>query len=1381
LRPRQTTIERNKRTATKPSHKRHCAVELGGAAMRRVTCVCIALACLTAWAQAGYLDDHVDYAKNRFIVKLWPDIGDLNPMDDGAFVRVSDTYLTALNRKWRVIQVERLFNGSGPKETPEIDLPGYWRFWLARPVDLETILSEYATAAIVEHVEPVGVHPVCYSPNDPSWPAQWYLRNTTFDHDIDAVEGWDVERGDSTVILGIVDTGVQYSHPDLLAGMWRNWPEVNGTPGYDDDGNGLVDDTVGWDWVNGIGGCADGEDCDDPDADPKDFNGHGTHCAGIAAARTNNGVGVAGIAGGGGEYTGARILAQRVGWTDSEGGGFVDMSFCAQAIDYARQKGACAVNCSWGSSNSGGIGAAVDAAIAAGMVICVAAGNDNSPYQSYLATRDDCIDIAATDANDVRASFSNYGDWVDVSAPGVNIYSTYSNQYQNTYASLQGTSMAAPCVTGEVGLLKSLYPAWTGSEITDAIINNVDYIYDENPGWEDLLGTGRINLGRALLSQSGITILRPNGGEVWAVGETDTIRWRSDNFTGDVNISVNRSYPYGFWQNIATNVPGTGEYSWQATAPTSTQARIRVLAASDPTLGDTSDGDFTILPTRILVEYPNGGESWCAGQTETITWRGAHLGGTVTISLNRNFPSGPWQTLFSNISNDEHEAWVVSGTASTAARIRVVSDSDPSRRDSSDGNFTIISPCIDVTSPTGGETWAIGETHAITWTAGGLAGNVEIAVNRNYPAAAWETIFANTANDGMQNWVVAGFPSFRNRIRVKSVSDPNVYAISESDFWIIQPNEAPQIVHDPLHDSWEPEAMVTAIVTDDSLPVPPGIQLYYRIEGAPVYSRTIMEPTGYTDEYAAYLASLSEGRYEYYICAVDMLGAADSTQILQFDVGVLCEEELAFDDGEGEGFDWMADTDFRWAVKFSPESYPFVLCGARFSVARSQPESSHEPVLVEVYADEAGLPGALIHSEITGSVGNVVGGLPEDIPLWADVVVHNNGFPVMLEGEFFIAVSNPESYGYEAFGRDTTGENYDRSYFFDPGDGLWHNENDAVPNAHPGNRLIRAIGYATYPPDAFSLLSPLNGDTVWTITPTLDWEDASSPDPNDELDYVVYWSQDSTFTAGVDSLVTDSSFYAFDEGELLGLPRSGTNGTLDDELPDDVTIYWRVRARNQVGATRWGTPEMGWHFAVFQREAPDPFSLLSPADETILNVTEADLSWEATSDPDPGDSVAFYRVYVAEDSLFSQADSYDVVGTTTHVSALEHNYTYWWKVHAYDTYGLWQPSTEIWSFSVALSVPEDASGVPKDFAMEQNYPNPFNPTTTIRIAIPKSSRVVVEVYDILGRTVAKLADREFSPGYHSLSWGCRTCAAGIYFIHMRAENFVQTRKMLIVK
>lgn len=326
---------------------------------------------------------------------------------------------------------------------------------------------------------------------------------------------WDVNPGNTGVIMAILDTGVRYYHKDLggsswpttTGNIWINLGEVPGN-GIDDDANGYVDDWLGWDWVTGVTGCMSGEDCSTTDNDPRDFAGHGTHVAGIAGAMTNNARGVAGMAGGWGDGTvnsvgnGAKIMCLRIGWLASSGSGYVNMSFAAQALYYAANKGTVSANCSWGSSNSGGLAAAVDYAVSKGVVICHAAGNSNNTRADYLATRTDVLDVAATDKSDKKASFSSYGTWVDVSAPGVDIVSTYHNYQDPTsdyVAAMSGTSMSTPFVTGEAALIKAQYPSYNRVDVFNRVKSTADNIDAlNNKRLRGKLGTGRINACRAL-------------------------------------------------------------------------------------------------------------------------------------------------------------------------------------------------------------------------------------------------------------------------------------------------------------------------------------------------------------------------------------------------------------------------------------------------------------------------------------------------------------------------------------------------------------------------------------------------------------------------------------------------------------------------------------------------------------------------------------------------------------------------------------------------------------------------------------------------------------------------------------------------------------------
>ncbi|KPK68440.1 hypothetical protein AMJ82_08245 [candidate division TA06 bacterium SM23_40] len=305
--------------------------------------------------------------------------------------------------------------------------------------------------------------------------------------------------------MGITDTGVDWDPPDLAADIWINWledingngqfdtiPEAQGGDinNFDDDGNGYIDDVIGWDFVTlSPSQVCPGEDYT-ADNDPMDFDGHGTHVSGIAAAVTNNGVGVAGMA------RDCRIMPLRVGWQAPDcQTGLINMSFAVSGIAYGIQKSVTAINMSYDTSG-GVIMQAMRDAYAAGVVMVHSAGNDNLNAPDVVdIMADTVLSVAATNQQDVKAGFSNYGAWVDVSAPGVGIMSTFFN---DGYADLQGTSMSAPFVTGLAGLIRSQSPGLAVDEVIARIKDTAEDIDSLNPGYEGMLGTGRINAYQAL-------------------------------------------------------------------------------------------------------------------------------------------------------------------------------------------------------------------------------------------------------------------------------------------------------------------------------------------------------------------------------------------------------------------------------------------------------------------------------------------------------------------------------------------------------------------------------------------------------------------------------------------------------------------------------------------------------------------------------------------------------------------------------------------------------------------------------------------------------------------------------------------------------------------
>jgi subtilisin family serine protease len=288
---------------------------------------------------------------------------------------------------------------------------------LPKDMTVEEGLDLYRADPDVEYAEPNYYrYARATMPDDAEFGELWGLHNTgqqvngtsgTADADIDAPEAWDITAGSSEVIIAVIDSGVDYNHPDLYDNIWIN-PDEIGANGTDEDGNGYVDDTTGWDFV-------------DNDNDPMDPGEHGTHVAGTIAAKGNNAMGISGVC-----WT-ARIMPLRF----LNGFGSGSTSDEISAIEYAIEKGAHIINASYGSSYSSQAEYdAISAANDAGILFVAAAGNDGTDNDSFLEhypssyTLDNIIAVAATNQDDTLASFSNYGATsVDVAAPGMNIYS----------------------------------------------------------------------------------------------------------------------------------------------------------------------------------------------------------------------------------------------------------------------------------------------------------------------------------------------------------------------------------------------------------------------------------------------------------------------------------------------------------------------------------------------------------------------------------------------------------------------------------------------------------------------------------------------------------------------------------------------------------------------------------------------------------------------------------------------------------------------------------------------------------------------------------------------------------------------------------------------
>ena len=424
---------------------------------------------------------------------------------------------------------------------------------------------------VFEHCSPNYIVSVSATPNDASFANLWGMQN------INAPSAWDVSTGSSSVVVAVIDTGVDFNHSDLAANIWTNTAELNGAPGVDDDGNGYIDDVHGWNAISNSGS-------------PLDDNGHGTHVSGTIGAVGNNTIGVAGV------NWNVRIMALKFLGADGSG----SVADAIELINYMvamklRGVNVRVANNSWGGGGfSQALADAISAANQAGIAFPTAAGNDasdtdNSPQYPAGYAIPNVISVAAIDSNNNLASFSNYGAAsVDIAAPGVSIKSTTPN---NTYASYSGTSMATPHVSGALALLFAVEPSLT-------VAQAIERLYTSGTDRSSLAGlirTGRsLNLAALVRNQNapvptpsptptpcGYTVT-PVTSTPNRAAESGTLRVTDDDAYATLTLPQQISFSNGTVTQLTVSTNGTIYFenapSGADYAPT-TNARVNSLAA----------------------------------------------------------------------------------------------------------------------------------------------------------------------------------------------------------------------------------------------------------------------------------------------------------------------------------------------------------------------------------------------------------------------------------------------------------------------------------------------------------------------------------------------------------------------------------------------------------------------------------------------------------------------------------------------------------------------------------------------------------------------------------------------------------------------------------
>lgn len=556
-----------------------------------------------------------------------------------------DRQLKPIIEAFKVYRIEKAF-----KRLPE--LQQYYRLHFRQTEQVAELIEALQELPFIEFAEQVPLYQKFLTPND-LHPDQWNLEK------VEAEKAWDFTTGNADIWVAMVDDAVLTTHEDLAANIWRNDNEIPNN-NIDDDGNGYVDDVIGWD-------AANNDNNPNPPNTGDDSFSHGTHCAGIVSAATDNGVEIAAMG-----YN-VSIIPVKIADENT-----AQLTGAMEGVEYAIAAGAHVISMSWGGGPSSQTDQAVfDLAHDRRITLVAAAGNSDTDNPMFPASYDHVISVGASDPNDRKAGFSNYGATIDVMAPGVQIYSSTAVT-DNSYDSWDGTSMACPLVSGLAGLMLSLDPTLHPDSIEACLKQTADNIDAENPDYIGQLGAGRVNAFQAMscipseptanfeadftttacIGQS-ITFQNFSGGL-----DPKTYEWEFPNGTPSSSTDRNPTVAY------AAN--GTYQVTLRVTNDLGTDEITKSIVIADPT------ANLVTPDTLIFAGFPADLEIRFTG---TPPWSFTYLedgnfGGTITDIYSNPyilevFPSQ--ETVYSLANTQDNYC---NGDVSGSTTVRLDDDED---------------------------------------------------------------------------------------------------------------------------------------------------------------------------------------------------------------------------------------------------------------------------------------------------------------------------------------------------------------------------------------------------------------------------------------------------------------------------------------------------------------------------------------------------------------------------------------------------------------------------------------------------------------------------------------------------------------------------------
>ncbi len=1279
----------------------------------------------------------------------------------------------------------------------------------------QKVLKNSASADInniqIEFCEPNFIYTTFVQPDDPLYPDQWSHQITNIE------QAWEITQGDTSVKIAIIDTGIDTQHPDLIANM-----SAGGFDFVDIDTNVYKASCIE---------LYSGEDYTEPDNDPSDYNGHGTHCAGIAAASGNNGIGIVGAA------PGVKLMALRAGFSAGIPGetGMFQNTDIVNAIYYAADNDADVISMSFGGEFSQLIAEAIKYAHSHDVVMIAAAGNSGNNWKQYPAGLDEVLSVTSINKDKWRSSFSNYGLWTDITAPGEEIISSvpYSGgalSDASGYRVLSGTSMAAPYVSGVAALLLSEKPDLKNTELYQMLKSTAtdDYISSE------FIGSGIVSPQDALNSELVCVaeITSPiNFDDTFSISSDLEISGKasSNHFSRYFFEICDYINPVSNWIQVGTDyeTPVDSGFLGMVGIPDEGIYYIRL------SVQDTANNLFTdvigpvTVDNRIKEGFPMstgstiGGSSPAVadidnnGSNELIFTTG---GGEIYVVDEYGNNKAGWPV---QLTNEEYSAAVtgVAGSSSPA-----VDDLD------GDGLMEIVvrdGQYLYVYNSNGEikQGWPnrLGSI---------ILGNAQIA----------SPVLSDINDDGSKEVIVTH--------RCDDAVDGKIFLFSADgsimDGWPVEVQNSRAYVSTPLvadlDGDQQPEIVVQTFYDDGQDRTG---KIYLFDEKGNLLSGWPKELSGSSWNSPIAADINNDGIIE--IIASSYLGDDQNP-------GSQLIYAMDIDGNELEG----------WPVELDNRIFGYYDITAGMSVADINNDGYKEVVVIS-----SGLSVTLCALDWEGEIAWQLRPLQSfDYPKHSSPVIadlNNDGNLELIFTTYSnvkkrgqIVVVNNDGTANEILSRNITSKFWATPTICDvDNDGMievagltlngdlyiWDYDgafnSSSVPwatyqkdNSRNGVIYIEAI-----PPVAALLVSPVNGAQNQETSLDLVWNPTGNT-----LRYSIQLSTDSTFSEVIleDSTITGISYNL-------------------DSLENDVTYFWRVRSINNFGGSEWS----GIRSFTTLKNTPGKVALVFPANNSVQIPMDLNLEWNKT------EYAEGYLMHLSKSSDFIGSELLDTLLTDTTISItnLAEGQQFFWNIQPFNSSGEGEVS-DTWKFITALNSPDsltanvipdigiklewqdrsgyesgykierssegvfhiidsvgqdvtvyrdtsrlatgdytyrvyaytefansefivsinsvyvdihDDSTIPAEYFVTQNYPNPFNPSTKISYGLPKRSLVSITLYDILGKRIIQPIHEVLEAGKYSLDMDLSFLPSGVYLYTLRTDTFIRTRKMVLLK